>query len=259
MSREILIRLGLYRSTLLFTVVAAVAAAALCSLLSWLLGGEPLGRDVFSALALSVFMGLVFGYATLWLIFRIYDAEAQVNLLSRQDNLTGAKNRRYFVQALEHEWQRFRRYGDQFAVVVFDIDRFKQINETYGPQTGDQVLRQAAAVCIRQARAVDTFARYGADEFVFLAPNSDVVDIDGFMERIRKELSAVRTPVKGEALGFTVSMGACQSHPEMAHYDVVLSRAEQALQQAKQLGGNRCRFDRRDEAADRPDQTALEG
>ncbi|MFC1879229.1 GGDEF domain-containing protein [Chloroflexota bacterium] len=239
MSRDYLKKLGLYRATLAFTVVAIILAVAMVYVVHWRVDGGPTFADLFAAVALASLMGISFGYGTLALIFKLYSTEEELQQHTTQDTLTGANNRRYFMGMVEREWQRFRRYGDQFAILIFDIDGFKEINDIYGHLAGDEVLRQIAHVCSNTARSVDTFARYGGDEFVFLAPNSTAVNLPVFLERIRKGLEEMPVLFKGKNILFTISLGAMQASEHMGHYDEVLLGADQALGKAKRAGGNR--------------------
>lgn len=159
---------------------------------------------------------------------------------ARTDVLTGLYNRREFDERLDAEFRRAQRYSKPFAFLFLDIDNFKQVNDTYGHDAGDAVLKALAEVLIKQFRDVDILARYGGEEFVVMLPEIDGGTAKGVAERVRRAVAATpfRLPDSGE-IAVTVSIGvscypACASTPEG-----VVSRADQALYIAKQAGRNR--------------------
>jgi diguanylate cyclase (GGDEF)-like protein len=157
------------------------------------------------------------------------------------DDLTGLYNRRYLEQALEEQLRRAAESGHSLAMVMVDLDRFREINEGYSQAVGDQVIVAAAQVFQRRLRPADAAARYGGDEFTFLLPDSDTATALAICEGIRKEVESLEVlrDMKGPIRRVTTSQGvAC--FPEHAR-DVASLRqaADAALYRAKELGRNR--------------------
>ncbi len=143
--------------------------------------------------------------------------------LARIDMLTGVSNRRDFNDNLEKEMERSQRQGTSLALLILDVDDFKKINDTYGHQEGDRVLKAVADVLKNKVRKVDFISRYGGDEFVVLMPNTDLKGAEIIKKRI---LSTVPYPV---------SIGIHAARPEKL--SVLLKKADQDLYEQKKLKG----------------------
>lgn len=165
---------------------------------------------------------------------------ARLYELATVDGLTGLYVRRYFDQRLNEEWRRGTRYGSEFALGILDLDHFKRLNDTYGHQTGDQVLRGAATVLRDNMRGADLAGRYGGEEFAFILPRTTVGEAKIMAERIRRDIEAMEVEVNGEKLKVTCSIGVA-GYPECAVEDAasLLALADQALYDAKAAGRNR--------------------
>lgn len=160
-------------------------------------------------------------------------------LASRTDGLTGVFNRRYFFELLGYEFVASRRYGRPLSLVMFDVDFLKKTNDTYGHQTGDELLKKAAEVVRSELRTADVLARYGGDEFVILLSNSDEMDASMVLERIYRQLQSAYVRVEGEKLNITISAGIASLQPEMSKADQLVLQADRALYIAKNSGRNR--------------------
>ena len=162
--------------------------------------------------------------------------------LSRQaqtDGLTGLANRRLLAERLEDELERATRNGTSISLVMADIDNFKQINDTFGHQTGDEVLRRFAAALERSVRETDLAARYGGEEFVVLLPGAKLVNAARAAEQMRKAAAELSLPGRnGEVATFTVSFGVAE-FPTYANAEALIAAADAALYQAKRSGKNR--------------------
>lgn len=165
---------------------------------------------------------------------------AELEKLSITDALTGLYNRRHLTAELHQEWERHVRNGTRFAVLLFDADHFKSVNDRYGHPVGDEVLRQIG-LCLREKiRGIDLAARYGGEEFAVLLPGIDASHALVVAERIRLGLAALTIDTELGPLQFTVSIGISDSEtPGLHDADSLLQRADQALYQAKQSGRNR--------------------
>ena len=159
---------------------------------------------------------------------------------SRHDRLTGLGNRRRLDEDLERLSEQAVRYGHRLSVVLFDVDRFKQYNDTAGHAAGDEVLRSVADTLVRQCRSGDAAYRYGGEELLVAFPEQDVETATIASERMRSAIEAMAIPHPGLAPGavITVSGGvACLDSAE--DLSGLLGRADAALYMAKEAGRNR--------------------
>lgn len=179
-------------------------------------------------------------------IEKAYDFETAVSdkqrleKLALTDALTGCLNRRALSEALGQELDRARRYNLALTILLADIDRFKQINDTRGHIAGDSVLRQVGELLRREARSVDIVARYGGEEFVVVMPETALPGAAIFAERLRGRVMARDFADPGEdPLHMTVSIGVA-SFPDarVQSADTFVSLADQALYRAKNEGRN---------------------
>src|SRR5215831_8059439 len=166
---------------------------------------------------------------------------ARLYELATVDGLTGLYVRRYFDSRLREELLRAQRFGAQFAVVIMDLDDFKQLNDNYGHPVGDRVLREIAHVIRRNMRGIDIAARYGGEEFAFILPRTGLVDAHGVAERIRADIADHRVVLTDQTVvRVTASLGVA-GFPESGEGDAaaIVSRADVALYRAKSTGKNR--------------------
>ena len=162
----------------------------------------------------------------------------QLKHLSRTDRLTGLNNRGYWEECLQHEYARHRRYQSMAALVMFDIDHFKAVNDTYGHQAGDKVIQAVAEVVREQVRDTDYPGRYGGEEFVVLLPDVDSAGAMLFAERLRQRIEALLVTYENQSIPFTISLGVADlSYPTNGHQQLI-ERADQALYASKQGGRN---------------------
>jgi diguanylate cyclase (GGDEF)-like protein/PAS domain S-box-containing protein len=159
------------------------------------------------------------------------------------DELTKVSNRRYFIELANSEIKRAIRLKRPPAIVLIDIDHFKQVNDTYGHAAGDQALIAFSKICLKQIREIDVFARFGGDEFVLLLPETTQEQAYEVVERVRKALVAQPIAFNGQAVSLTISSGI-SSLVGQESFDTILSQADRALYRAKEAGRNRViRFD----------------
>lgn len=155
------------------------------------------------------------------------------------DALTGLANYRRLFEYLEKEHSRTQRYGGSLSLLLFDIDNFKQINDTWGHTAGDAVLRQIARKTSVILRKNDISARYGGDEFVMLLPETKLAEAGLIANRLLKIVSdMVVTQVDGPPISVTISVGAAMIGPDESVNDLII-RADQAMYRAKKSGRNR--------------------
>jgi diguanylate cyclase (GGDEF)-like protein len=168
--------------------------------------------------------------------------------ISRTDGLTGLANRRHIEERRNEMWEHAARLNEPIAVVMCDIDKFKSVNDTYGHQAGDAVLKQFAEVLKQEAREIDRVGRYGGEEFIILLPGTVLDAAVTFAERVRQAIEERTFTFDGGSLKRTVSLGvAAWPHPRVTDCDELLKSADDALYVAKQSGRNRVvRFDSRE-------------
>lgn len=161
-----------------------------------------------------------------------------MNDLATRDPLTGALNRRAFLERAESELDRCSRDGAPLSFVIVDLDHFKNVNDTWGHAAGDEVLKTLAETCRSVLRPADAFGRFGGEEFVALLPDADADDAADIAERLRRltEESEIATP-EG-VIRVTLSAGYTTALPGDTPDDLV-RRADAALYESKRSGRNR--------------------
>jgi len=170
--------------------------------------------------------------------------------LSIMDELTEIYNVRYFWARFRYEMLRSRRYEQNLAVLMLDLDRFKRVNDRYGHQTGDKVLRHVASLMKAVTREVDIVTRYGGEEFAVILPNTGQAGAMSCAENIRRTVESTTLAVEGNELHVTLSVGAACLDADVKDEDDLLRRADAALRRAKALGRNRvCFWGAEEEAA----------
>jgi len=163
----------------------------------------------------------------------------EIYRLMTMDALTQTHNRRYFMEALEREFNRSLRYRRALSLILFDIDRFKQINDTYGHVAGDSVLRQLSLVVKPRLRQQDVLARVGGEEFAVLLPEVDLPGARVAGEKIRKLVEGARFLVDAKEFGCTVSVGITTFDARVQSPNALYELADRNLLAAKDGGRNR--------------------
>lgn len=165
--------------------------------------------------------------------------------LSTHDPLTGLFNRNEFHRRLQEEIEHSKRYGHSIALLIMDVDYFKSVNDTYGHQTGDELLKQVTKIILGQVRVVDHIARYGGEEFIIIV-RSSVSGTLKLAERIREAVAAAAfTTESGQEIKTTVSIGIAFMPEDAQTEQHLVSAADKALYEAKSNGRNRvCSFGR---------------
>lgn len=167
----------------------------------------------------------------------VTEQTVELQLLARQDALTGLANRRAFDEALQHEYQRAKRNNTTLCLALLDVDHFKQVNDKLSHATGDEVLRRIAAMLKQQSRAVDVVARWGGEEFVILLPETTLSAAAEACERLRQKLAQLDFSELAPGLTMTVSIGLTTN--DKLELPQMLLNADRALYQAKRTGRNR--------------------
>ena len=168
------------------------------------------------------------------LAFRTARLLGENERLATRDSLTGLANRRLFDESLQREVARAQRLSTPLSLLVFDVDHFKQVNDTYGHQTGDTVLREVADALVANTKNYDVAARYGGDEFVVLLPGCSRDDALRVAERVRASIARA----VGEA-PVTISAGVATVPDNATDAERLMAAADSALYDAKRTGRDR--------------------
>jgi diguanylate cyclase len=156
-----------------------------------------------------------------------------------KDALTGIPNRMAFDERINNEYQRWQRYKNKLTLCLVDIDKFKNVNDTYGHKAGDIVLRTVAKKCASKIRKSDYFCRYGGEEFALILPETDLSAAITVAETLRESIEKCSFQYAEENVGITISCGLAQLKGN-DNLDSIFQRADKALYKAKETGRNRC-------------------
>jgi two-component system, cell cycle response regulator len=168
------------------------------------------------------------------------EANRKLRKLSITDGLTELYNHRHVHELLHEEFERSRRSGDPMAVVMLDLDRFKQVNDTFGHPTGDVILFETAGILRQTAREIDMIGRYGGEEFIAILPGAAEAAAAQFADRVRERVAGHVFRDEATEVSMTVSAGvAAYPQHETDNPDLLIKRADEALYMAKSAGRNR--------------------
>lgn len=162
--------------------------------------------------------------------------------MATTDHLTGLANHRYFMEQLQMEFIRARRYQNWLSLILIDIDYFKQYNDLNGHLAGDRVLKRVAKTIKKSVREMDLVARWGGEEFALLLPESNIDSGMIVAEKVRREVEAmsIRNQKQQPNGNLTISLGVTANDTEVKTYREMFKRADTALYEAKHEGRNRC-------------------
>ncbi|MCY7348904.1 MAG: GGDEF domain-containing protein [Pyrinomonadaceae bacterium] len=212
-------------------------------------------NDFYAPDAIQSITYLIFtGFAILWtfqyLVLNnermqqeLQAAQVELEKLATIDFLTGFHNRRNFFEIGKSEIQRAKRFRHPLAVVMFDLDYFKQVNDTYGHAAGDLVLTEIADVCRKSLRGTDVLGRLGGEEFAVLLPHTKLSDAQTVAEHLRAVIEANATEFFSETIKITASFGVSDLTDYDEEIEIVLAKADALLFQAKRRGRNQVAAD----------------
>ncbi|MBU2863451.1 diguanylate cyclase [Reinekea marina] len=170
---------------------------------------------------------------------KLNKANEQLAELSRIDALTQLFNRGYWETLFENEFMRQQRNPRELCLIMFDIDHFKKVNDTWGHPAGDQVIRSVARAVKENSRATDLSGRYGGEEFVILLIDSDIDNAFNFAERLRADIEQTKVETDVQTLSVTVSLGVSAWSEKFTEHSEWIEAADQALYKAKEGGRNK--------------------
>jgi diguanylate cyclase (GGDEF)-like protein/PAS domain S-box-containing protein len=165
--------------------------------------------------------------------------EEELRRMATTDPLTGINNRRHFMEVAVSEVERARRYFHPLSVMMLDIDYFKKVNDTYGHAAGDEVLKSMTSACTTLLRKGDAIGRLGGEEFAIILPDTAREGAIHLAERLRHAIEVLDVSSGEQRIRFTCSIGLSQLASGDHSFEAVLSRADEALYEAKRSGRNR--------------------
>jgi diguanylate cyclase (GGDEF)-like protein len=180
--------------------------------------------------------------AAVWLAINVSEQKAmeeRLQRLSERDDLTGAYNRRYFMQRLKNEYELARRRQCDLSLISLDIDHFKAINDRFGHIEGDRALQHLTNTIRPQLRETDILARIGGEEFAILCLSTDLNKAWSVAERIRQSIESSELKTDRGVIHMRISLGLATVNPQDTSIHALLSQADKALYQAKDTGRNR--------------------
>lgn len=191
---------------------------------------------IFKAQYLEIILLNIIILGLLVFIFVFMKDRNKFRTLSTTDYLTGAYNRTKFMEYANYELERSKRYKSTFSILLMDLDLFKKLNDTYGHNFGDEVLRNISYFIKNEIRETDLLARWGGEEFICLLPNTDVFDAYIIAEKIRNRIEQVTFAYDVKV---TLSIGLCEREENDNSIESVNEKADTALYRAKKEGRNK--------------------
>ena len=187
-------------------------------------------NDLDFILNLSEFIAMSISNAVLY---------EQANKLAVTDGLTGISNRQSVEKSLQIEFERSKRYNSPLSLILLDVDHFKDVNDTYGHQKGDEILIAIASLLKKACRANDIAARYGGEEFLMILPQSNAQGAFKIAERVREEMMKISFTGNESNFAVTVSCGVAEFNKDYESINKLIAAVDQALYEAKNGGRNR--------------------
>ncbi|MEW6590180.1 MAG: diguanylate cyclase [Pseudomonadota bacterium] len=214
---------------MLGAVLTALSTSGFIPYNAWTFRAAELGMLVDATL-----LALALGYQ-----FRVGQEErVRAERLAHLDPLTGVNNRRAFYDKTRALWSNAQRHGHDVAVMLLDIDRFKQINDAHGHAQGDAVLRAVTDVLRQSVRQGDVLARWGGEEFIVFMPDTSLREAIVLAERLREAIAVLRVPAEAGETAVTVSVGVAQKEDVHGTLDALIAIADECLYHAKAQGRN---------------------
>jgi diguanylate cyclase (GGDEF)-like protein len=237
--RHFILKQGVAKSALYITAISTLLSVVIAKLVANLLPGSSGNFNVAIAITVPLLIAPPFGYIFIGLYFELEKLREEVHTLAITDELTRVFNRRHFMKLIEHELERAKRYRHALSLIIFDVDNFKKVNDTYGHLCGDAVLQELSRACCTILRQCDTLARFGGEEFILLLPETGDVSALQVANRLCQLVAGHVVEYKNARIQVTISVGVTTYNPAVDTLDDLLSRADRALYQAKRLGKNR--------------------
>lgn len=162
----------------------------------------------------------------------------ELSKVAKEDSLTGSYNRRYFTELLQNEVLRAKRFHRTITLAILDIDFFKHINDKYGHNCGDYILKELVALISENIRSIDVFARWGGEEFIVLLTETNLDDAVTWAEKVRYLIENNKFIYNSTPINITCSFGVAEVHVESNGIDNIINQVDNKLYEAKQNGRN---------------------
>lgn len=228
-------RLSLPALRALYGVALALMLPIGWVLIQWIAGRNPFSPETFDGLFYTYTI-LINGAICASIGFFIGKREQTMTDLALSDSLTGLYNKRYFQNRLDQEFERFQRYGTPMSLVQIDLDHFKHVNDTWGHQAGDAVLKAVSKVVSDNLRTGEIAARVGGEELCIIVCNSKAQAAFQLAERLRRAVKELEVDWQGTPIHVSASFGIADAEPDILTKWQLYERADQALYQAKKHG-----------------------
>lgn len=234
-------RLGVIRTTIFLSIVIIFLAVLFSVVVRLFAGIQPSTNDIFIAATISLVLGPPLIYSSTRTVKELVEARNQLLHLANFDALTGVPNRAYFIRLAEEALLEAPA-AEPVGLVVFDIDRFKLINDTYGHLIGDEALRMIARTVQVHLRDGDVFGRFGGDEFILLTPNTSSAEIQTLCHLLLTHIQTLSVGIQDVRSHLSTTMGVTSAVPAAVNLNDLIARADAGLLQAKRQGGGRVRY-----------------
>lgn len=166
------------------------------------------------------------------LVHSLKSTQDKLKAMATRDILTGLYNRNYFNETIAREIEKAKRYGEKLSIIMVDIDNFKQINDNYGHLHGDGILRECAAILKKSIRTSDLLCRFGGDEFLIVAPETDCSRHEALIARINEYVSSWNKECSSNDYGLSLSIG-CSAWGENKYLLDVINEADKMMYENK--------------------------
>jgi diguanylate cyclase len=178
-------------------------------------------------------------YLTVHDVTELAEYEHKLLEMNMKDGLTGVHNRRFLEMRLRDEFERHMRYSRQFSLIMFDIDFFKKVNDSFGHQCGDFILKSVSSKIASIIRKTDFIARFGGEEFCCLLPETALGPATLLAERFRTAIAGLKNVYQDQEIRITISLGVSEMGPGVYSPEALLQQADKALYMAKDTGRNK--------------------
>ncbi|MBF0487956.1 MAG: diguanylate cyclase [Nitrospirae bacterium] len=173
------------------------------------------------------------------IVDEVVDANNALKLMTNYDAMTCVYNRGYIEKHLEQEFNKSKRYGNAFSLIMFDLDHFKKVNDTYGHLAGDEVLKSVSKKVCGMLRNTDSLGRYGGEEFIIISTETNEENAVLLADRIRDAVGLMTITSGDYQINATISMGVTEYRKDLKDYLQMLHEADIALYNSKKQGRNR--------------------
>ncbi|MCW8826431.1 MAG: sensor domain-containing diguanylate cyclase [Gammaproteobacteria bacterium] len=222
----------------LLASISAICGASVTAMAVW--GFIPYNALYYRAVDIGMMADAVLLAMALAERFRVsQDEKLRAEKMAGIDPLTELNNRRAFYEQVKPIWSTGQRHQRDTSVIMLDIDKFKQLNDSYGHAHGDSVLVSLAQVLKREAREGDILTRWGGEEFLIFLPETGLTDAISLANRLREKVAAITLEMNGEAVSITASFGVAHIESHDIALDELISIADRHLYTAKEHGRNR--------------------